>query len=56
MAQRILDEGVAFSDVETALVELAVSRSKGNLTEASRMLGISRAQVAYRMKQAEPND
>ncbi len=56
IAQRILDEGVAFSDVETALVELAVSRSKGNLTEASRMLGISRAQVAYRMKQAEPND
>lgn len=53
IAQRILDEGVAFGDVETALVELAVARCNGNLTEASRLLGLTRAQVAYRLKQKE---
>ena len=38
------------------MLALAVQRSAGNLSSAARLLGLSRAQLAYRLKrqQAEP--
>ncbi|WP_343035955.1 helix-turn-helix domain-containing protein [Aromatoleum toluvorans] len=32
-------------------MELAVRRANGNLTHAARLLGITRRQLAYRLKQ-----
>ena len=37
---------------EMSLMELAVARADGNLTHAARTLGITRRQLAYRLKQA----
>jgi len=33
---------------------MAMEMADGNVSEASRMLGISRAQLAYRLSRAEP--
>lgn len=37
---------------EARLLQLAVERANGNLTHAARMLGLTRRQLAYRVKQA----
>lgn len=38
---------------EARLLQLAVERANGNLTHAARMLGLTRRQLAYRVKQAQ---
>jgi two-component system, NtrC family, response regulator HydG len=38
------------ADIELQLVHLAMERSGGNITLAAQMLGMSRAQVSYRLK------
>ncbi|HEY6611472.1 MAG TPA: sigma 54-interacting transcriptional regulator [Pseudomonas sp.] len=48
----LLDDGFDLRAHETRLLELAVHRSGGNLTHAARLLGITRRQLAYRLKQA----
>ena len=40
----------SLDDVELHLVDLAMQRSGGNITVAAQMLGMSRAQVSYRLK------
>ncbi|MCH9829430.1 MAG: sigma 54-interacting transcriptional regulator [Gammaproteobacteria bacterium] len=40
---------------ESQLIELAVRRADGNLAQAARTLGITRRQLAYRLKQTEPD-
>ena len=51
--ERLLDEGFNLEDHEARLIDLAVRRAKGNLTHAARSLGITRRQLAYRLKQAQ---
>ncbi|HJV24530.1 MAG TPA: sigma 54-interacting transcriptional regulator [Aromatoleum sp.] len=51
----LLEEGFDLEAHERRLVELAVRRSKGNLTHAARLLGITRRQLAYRLKQDVPS-
>ncbi|WP_150764654.1 sigma-54-dependent Fis family transcriptional regulator [Pseudomonas fluorescens] len=46
--QRVLNTSLA--DIELHLVRLAMERSGGNITAAAQMLGMSRAQVSYRLK------
>jgi transcriptional regulator with PAS, ATPase and Fis domain len=46
--QRVLNTSLA--DIELYLVRLAMERSGGNVTAAAQMLGMSRAQVSYRLK------
>ena len=36
--------------VEAMLIETAVDKAHGNLSAASRMLGLTRPQLAYRLK------
>jgi len=48
----LLDDGFDLQAHETRLLELAVRRANGNLTHAARLLGITRRQLAYRLKQA----
>ncbi|WP_054996179.1 nitrogen regulation protein NR(I) [Pseudomonas ficuserectae] len=57
---RLLDtlgqSGHAFSidDLEQRLIHEALDESEGNLAAASRLLGLSRAQFAYRLKKQQP--
>ena len=46
--QRTLNQPLA--EIELHLVRLAMERTGGNITAAAQMLGMSRAQVSYRLK------
>ncbi|MCC6076751.1 sigma 54-interacting transcriptional regulator [Pseudomonas sp. GCM10022188] len=48
----LLDDHFDLQAHENRLLELAVRRANGNLTHAARLLGITRRQLAYRLKQA----
>ncbi|MCY1350980.1 Phenol regulator MopR [compost metagenome] len=46
--ERVL--GTSLKEIEQRLVRLALERTGGNLTAAAQMLGMSRAQISYRLK------
>ncbi|MCW2248960.1 DNA-binding NtrC family response regulator [Azospirillum fermentarium] len=46
----ILLREIPLDELENRIIETAVSRADGNLAEAARMLGLSRAQLAYRYR------
>ncbi|MNF21636.1 Nif-specific regulatory protein [compost metagenome] len=48
----LLDDHFDLQAHENRLLQLAVRRANGNLTHAARLLGITRRQLAYRLKQA----
>ncbi|MGN6259597.1 MAG: sigma 54-interacting transcriptional regulator [Ralstonia sp.] len=50
LCARILDSGLSLEALETQLLDLAVERAKGNLSGAARQLGLTRPQLAYRLK------
>jgi len=47
-------QGLSFEDLESRLLQLAVARADGNLSAAARLLGMTRPQLAYRLKRADP--
>lgn len=54
LCERVLDSGMPIESLEAKVLSLAVERSRGNLSGAARLLGISRAQLAYRLKRQQP--
>ena len=50
LCARILESGRSLQEVEAQLLDFAVARARGNLSEAARLLGLTRAQLAYRQK------
>lgn len=51
--ERVLEEGaqtVSLDAVERRLIDEAVARAGGNVAGAARLLGLTRAQLAYRLK------
>jgi DNA-binding NtrC family response regulator len=56
LSQRILDSGSSLDDIEARVLDLAVARTRGDLSKAARLLGLSRAQLAYRQKRRCAND
>ena len=56
LCAQVLDAGVPIESLEAQVLALAVERSRGNLSGAARMLGISRAQLAYRLKRQQTPD
>ncbi len=50
LCARIVDSGVPLEALEQQVLELAVERAKGNLSGAARLLGMTRPQLAYRLK------
>ncbi|PBP99053.1 sigma-54-dependent Fis family transcriptional regulator [Pseudomonas congelans] len=48
------DQAFSIDDLEQRLIHEALERSEGNLAAASRLLGLSRAQFAYRLKKHQP--
>ncbi len=56
LCERMLDSGIPIEALEARVLALAVERHRGNLSGAARMLGLSRAQLAYRLKREHPAD
>lgn len=52
LCEAILHDGFQLQQHEAQLLELAVRRANGNLTHAARLLGITRRQLAYRLRQS----
>ena len=53
----LLDQKWSLTELNETFVELALRRSHGNVAQASRLLGVSRAQLDYRLhgrKQRQP--
>jgi DNA-binding NtrC family response regulator/predicted hydrocarbon binding protein len=46
----MLDNSTSLDEIESRLMQTAVERSNGNLSSAARMLGLTRPQLAYRLK------
>ncbi|MOA28149.1 Arginine utilization regulatory protein RocR [compost metagenome] len=55
-AEQLLDRGLSLEAMEEALLQTAMRRSQQNVSEAARLLGMTRPALAYRLKkgQAEP--
>lgn len=51
---RMLDAGCELGQVEREMTARAVDRAKGNITQAARLLGLSRAALDYRLKKQDP--
>ena len=50
LCETMLGSGYSLDQLESMLIDEAVSRSQGNLAGAARTLGISRPQLSYRLK------
>jgi two-component system, NtrC family, response regulator HydG len=53
IASKIVSGAIAIRDIEAKVIELAVERSNGNLSNAARLIGMSRRQLAYRRARAD---
>lgn len=48
--EHLLGSGLTLEQIEQQLLGLAVERSRGNLSAAARLLGLTRPQLAYRLR------
>ncbi len=48
--EQLLEQKIDIASLEQRLMQLAMQRAKGNLSQAARLLGITRPQLAYRLK------
>ena len=53
LLQALLNESLVLDDLEHQLLDAAVQRADGNLSSAARLLGMSRPQLAYRLKRRQ---
>ena len=61
LREAVFNGALTLDQVEAMLLETAVDKARGNLSSAARMLGITRPQIAYRLKRLHdgkeaPND
>ncbi|MFA5122115.1 sigma 54-interacting transcriptional regulator [Zavarzinia sp.] len=52
LIRTVLRSHMPLDQLEESLLKAAVEQANGNISEAARILGISRAQLAYRLKKA----
>ncbi|OUY06217.1 phenol degradation transcriptional regulator MobR [Acinetobacter populi] len=50
MIEQLLDQNFSLEQFEQDMIQTALSRSQNNVSEAARLLGISRATLDYRLK------
>ena len=50
LCDQVLREHIGIASLEMRLMQTAMQRAKGNLSHAARLLGITRPQLAYRLK------
>jgi DNA-binding NtrC family response regulator len=53
LCERIVSSGLPLEQLESRVLALAVERSGGNLSGAARLLGLTRPQLAYRLKRQQ---
>jgi DNA-binding NtrC family response regulator len=53
LSARILDSSSSLEEIEARVLDHAMARARGNLSEAARLLGLTRPQMAYRQKQRQ---
>ncbi|MDI1246036.1 MAG: sigma-54-dependent Fis family transcriptional regulator [Rhodoferax sp.] len=56
LSARILNSGSSLEEIEARVLDHAVARAHGNLSEAARLLGLTRPQLAYRLKRRHASD
>ncbi len=56
VVEQALETGASFEELETQLIEAAVAKADGNLSLAAKRLGLTRPQLAYRLKKARSED
>lgn len=49
----MLEAGIALEVLESEILQRAVKRADGNLAAAARLLGMTRAQLSYRLKKSD---
>ena len=52
VADLVFRDGTRLDDLETRLLHAAVAKAGGNLSQAARLLGLTRPQLAYRLKKS----
>jgi len=55
LCERIVNSQMSLETLENQVLTMAVERSGGNLARASRLLGLTRPQLAYRLKRQQDN-
>jgi len=50
LCDQVLQQKIDMASLEQRLMQMAMQRAKGNLSRAARLLGITRPQLAYRLK------
>jgi hypothetical protein len=53
LREAVFNGALTLDQVEAMLLETAVDKARGNLSSAARMLGITRPQIAYRLKRLQ---
>ncbi|MEW8271892.1 MAG: helix-turn-helix domain-containing protein, partial [Candidatus Thiodiazotropha taylori] len=53
LVAQVLDQSGSMEAVETLILESAVEKANGNLSQAARLLGMTRPQLAYRLKKRD---
>ncbi|MDE2377213.1 helix-turn-helix domain-containing protein, partial [Bradyrhizobium sp.] len=56
LCEAVFNGVMTLDEVESFLIETAVDRARGNLSSAARSLGITRPQLAYRLKRLHEAD
>jgi transcriptional regulator with AAA-type ATPase domain len=49
----MLQKKTSLEDLQNSLILSAVNRAGGNLSDAAKLLGMSRSQVSYSLKKAK---
>lgn len=53
LVDKVMSGKLRLDDMETLVIEAVLERAKGNVSSAARMLGVTRAQLRYRVKSRE---
>jgi transcriptional regulator with PAS, ATPase and Fis domain len=53
LCEAVLSGAATLEQIEALMLDAAVTRARGNLSSAARMLGLTRPQLAYRIKSRE---
>jgi transcriptional regulator with PAS, ATPase and Fis domain len=56
LCEQVLASGLTLDELEQRLLAMAVAEAKGNLSGAARSLGLTRPQLAYRLKRHAGDD
>jgi transcriptional regulator with GAF, ATPase, and Fis domain len=56
LCQAVFNGVMTLDQLEAKLIETAVDKARGNLSAAARLLGLTRPQLAYRLKRLHDTD